>query len=254
MLGLVDTPGLDIPAGVHRIASDEQLSLNAEKYAQQLLDFIENAFEDTLLSESKIVRDRTALDRQVHCMLYLINPDIILSCKGLSFMDKIVLEKMQKRVNVIPCIGKSDLVTVRDLKTIRQYLKNDLLQNDIHVYNFEPEEDENGELVDLNDKLPFCLVNSEMLDDGQGLPMMGVQKGDQMILGREYIWGVVECENPNHCDFTLLKDLLFGGYMDDLRQETNQILYEQWRTERLSARRESIAVPASIKDKMRLEE
>jgi septin family protein len=48
-------------------------------------------------------------------------------------------------------------------------------------------------------------------------------------LGRVYPWGKVEVENPKHNDFVLLRSLLFGSHIDELRSITREELYEKVR-------------------------
>jgi septin family protein len=197
---------------VHKASASttEALNWQAKAYAESIISYIEAQFQSSLEQESKVRRDRTTMvDTRVHACLYLINPDIVLASRGLTEMDRIVLGMISTRVNVIPCLAKSDLVTVRDLRTIREYLKSDLHVNNIRLYRFEVDEDDE---VDMNQVAPFCLVNSEQLDEGSegSLPLMGVQQNGEVILGREYIWGVVETQNPAHCDFLALKNALLG--------------------------------------------
>ena len=59
-------------------------------------------------------------------------------------------------------------------------------------------------------------------------------------LSRTYPWGKVLVENPDHCDFTLLKSALFASHFDDLKVTTREVYYEQWRTEKLIEVRNSV--------------
>jgi hypothetical protein len=53
------------------------------------------------------------------------------------------------------------------------------------------------------------------------------------VRGRAYPWGVVEVDNEEHCDFVKLRQMLIRTYMEELREYTNDVLYENWRTEKL---------------------
>jgi len=53
------------------------------------------------------------------------------------------------------------------------------------------------------------------------------------IRGRSYPWGVIEVDNEEHCDFVKLRQMLVRTYMEELREYTNDYLYENWRTEKL---------------------
>uniref|UniRef100_A0A1I8FNK5 Septin-type G domain-containing protein n=1 Tax=Macrostomum lignano TaxID=282301 RepID=A0A1I8FNK5_9PLAT len=43
------------------------------------------------------------------------------------------------------------------------------------------------------------------------------RNGRRRVRGRQYPWGVVEVENPRHCDFTKLRIFLLGTHMQDLK-------------------------------------
>lgn len=55
----------------------------------------------------------------------------------------------------------------------------------------------------------------------------------RQVRGRAYPWGVVEVDNEDHCDFVKLRQMLVRTYMEELREYTNDVLYENWRTEKL---------------------
>jgi cell division control protein 11 len=248
-LRLIDTPGLDIPNGIHRApaSSIEALQSMAYSYADKLLNYIEKQFQQTLEQETKVNRVKGS-DGQVHCLYYFMNPDIILGSKGLTIMDKIVLGRLCERVNVIPCLAKSDLVTVRDLKQIQECIKRDLVEFELGVYDFGTDEEDEV----LRQKIPFCMVNSEeAFHETDGQRMMGITVDGKTMLGREYIWGMIQVENPDHCDFLTLRDAILGEYVDDLRANTSEVFYEKWRTENLVKQRKSVFVPNDLKKKLR---
>lgn len=58
-------------------------------------------------------------------------------------------------------------------------------------------------------------------------------KGRGQVRGREYPWGIVETENPEHSDFVKLRSMLVL-HMQDLREVTNDLHYENYRSQRLS--------------------
>lgn len=53
------------------------------------------------------------------------------------------------------------------------------------------------------------------------------------VRGRSYPWGVIEVDNEEHCDFVKLRQMLVRTYMEELREYTHDVLYENWRTEKL---------------------
>lgn len=193
-----------------------------------------------LQQESRIHRDpNSIIDERIHACLYLLDPATILTSQGFTMADKVILEKLSKRTNVILCLAKSDLVTVKELWRIKDFLRSDL--GALKMLD--------AGLNQIKTNIPFTLINSEVYrenplvlqESNQGLkgsvhgwmPEMGVMKDDVLILGREYVWGVAQTENPQHCDFMVLRSLLLGESMNDLRAETSECMYEEWRTEKL---------------------
>ena len=80
---------------------------------------------------------------------------------------------------------------------------------------------ENNEIMN---KVPFAVVgaNAEVATaDGR------------KVRGRRYPWGLIEVDNEEHCDFVKLRQMLVRTYMEELREYTNDVLYENWRTEKL---------------------
>merc|ERR1719411_2091802 len=46
-------------------------------------------------------------------------------------------------------------------------------------------------------------------------------------------WGIVDVENPEHCDFIKLRSMLIT-HMQDLQEVTHDVHYENFRSERLA--------------------
>jgi septin 7 len=73
-------------------------------------------------------------------------------------------------------------------------------------------------------RVPFAVVGSDQL----------VRTLDgREVRGRAYPWGVVEVDNEEHCDFVKLRQMLVRTYMEELREHTQNVLYEHWRSEKL---------------------
>jgi septin 7 len=64
--------------------------------------------------------------------------------------------------------------------------------------------------------------------------LVNSQDGRQ-VRGRAYPWGTIEVDNEAHCDFVKLRQMLVRTHMEELREHTNEILYENYRTEKLRA-------------------
>ncbi|KAG8857948.1 hypothetical protein FRB96_005439 [Tulasnella sp. 330] len=54
---------------------------------------------------------------------------------------------------------------------------------------------------------------------------------------RKYRWGTIDALDPKHCDFVALRTAVLGTHMRALRNSTKEVLYENFRTEKLLARR-----------------
>ena len=100
--------------------------------------------------------------------------------------------------------------------------------HNIHIFEAPTYENEDEEALaaakELMTKIPFAVVGSDKL----------VKTPDgREVRGRAYPWGVVEVDNEDHCDFVKLRQMLVRTYMEELREYTNDVLYENWRTEKL---------------------
>jgi septin 7 len=98
--------------------------------------------------------------------------------------------------------------------------------NNINIYNFPAlgDEEADSDLVSLRERIPFAVVGSNTI----------LEVGQKKVRGRRYPWGVVEVENIEHCDFTALRNLLVRTHMQDLIDVTNDVHYENFRSDRLS--------------------
>jgi cell division control protein 11 len=100
---------------------------------------------------------------------------------------------------------------------------------EIPIYNFpyDVEEDDEETIADnmeLRALLPFAVVGSEEEIELDGEP----------IRARIYPWGIVEVDNPHHSDFVRLRGAVLGSHLNDLKMLTEDLLYETYRTEKLS--------------------
>ncbi|RYP82529.1 hypothetical protein DL769_001635 [Monosporascus sp. CRB-8-3] len=56
------------------------------------------------------------------------------------------------------------------------------------------------------------------------------------VIGRKFPWGFANPYDEEHCDFTRLKETVFGEWRADLREASREQWYEGWRTSRLKQR------------------
>ncbi|KAJ1557698.1 hypothetical protein HK405_015381, partial [Cladochytrium tenue] len=138
-LRLIDTPGLVLPPAIHlyarqqaelapeaAAAQDRELEAVALKWCEPILAFIDAQYEATLHEESKVRRNPKSPDFQTHACLYFLDPQVVLSSRGLTPLDRHALRKLAARLNVIPVLGKADLLTRRQLVAARKLVVDDL--------------------------------------------------------------------------------------------------------------------------------
>ncbi|XP_034752907.1 septin 5b [Etheostoma cragini] len=81
---------------------------------------------------------------------------------------------------------------------------------------------------------PFCW-NGFMVQESTPFAVIGsntvVEARGQRVRGRLYPWGIVEVENPSHCDFVKLRTMLIRTHMHDLKDITNDVHYENYRAQ-----------------------
>jgi septin family protein len=259
-LRLIDTPGLPIP--IHNIsknASDFDPKIVGE-WCTSILLYIENQYEINLLEESRVRRNRRFPDSQVHVCLYLIDATTASVANGLTAIDIITIQKLAERVNLVPCLSKADLMTVKQLEKIKKAIRNDIDEHNLPIYMFDDDEDDDQDIKDQNamfrNMIPFVLVNAEETEVGDRIGIEYIEEDGKHILGRQYTWGTVDVENPEHCDFCDVKTFLLETHINDLKQLTKDYYYESWRTNKLmevkgaiskpivsSGLRQSVAVP-----------
>ncbi|EJT98880.1 GTP binding protein [Dacryopinax primogenitus] len=211
-LTIVDTPGFG-----------DNID-NSDSF-QEIIGYLERQYDDILAEESRIKRNPRFRDNRVHALIYFIPP----TGHALREMDILLMKRLSVRVNVIPVIGKADSLTAPELKAFRKRVMEDISQHDIQIYNFpyDDEEDDDETIEDnrsLQSLLPFAIVGStdEVEIDGQA------------VRARVYPWGVVEVDNPAHSDFARLRSVLLNSHLSDLKSLTHDLLYETYRTEKLS--------------------
>jgi len=203
MLTVVDTPGFGDAVD------------NSDCW-QPVIDYVENKYEEYLNAESKVNR-KTITDNRVHACLYFIAP----SGHGLKPLDVEFMRRLHDRLNIIPVIAKADTLTPEECQSFKKQILNEIQQHKIKVYEFP---DEDGDSAKLRQRAPFAVVGSNVLLEADG----------KKTRGRRYPWGVVEVENLAHCDFLPLRNLLLRTHMQDLREVTAGVHYENYRGRKLA--------------------
>ncbi|KAK6465038.1 Septin-domain-containing protein [Scheffersomyces coipomensis] len=176
-----------------------------------LCEFVDEQFRTYLYQSEQPFRNDLD-DTRVHCCLYIISPNNDI----LSPLDIKTMKELSKRVNLIPLIGKGDTLTRDELYFFKQHIKENLTFHDIKVCDLIQDVDFMEAIASY---IPFSIISSNE----------EIYKPDGSIVrGRIYPWGISEIENPIHCNFAKLRDLIMDENMLDLILSTEQH-YENYR-------------------------
>uniref|UniRef100_A0A1B0CR21 Septin n=2 Tax=Lutzomyia longipalpis TaxID=7200 RepID=A0A1B0CR21_LUTLO len=210
-LTVVDTPGFGD-------------AVNCDDSWRVCSAYIEEQFRQYFTDESGLNR-RNIQDNRVHCCLYFIPP----YGHSLRQMDLEMLRRLHRKVNIVLVIGKADTLTQVEVKKLKERILADLEENNLQLYQFpdcDSDEDEEFKQQDRELKacLPFAVVGSNTILEVAG----------RKIRGRQYPWGVVDVENPLHSDFIKLRTMLISTHMQDLKDTTQDVHYENFRAQCIS--------------------
>jgi len=206
IMTIIDTPGFGDRLDNSQICLD-------------VLQYVEDKFRDYFNEENKIQRNPKYLDPRVHVSLYFLDP----SGQNLTEMDIEFMRTLGRSTNIIPIIGRADSLSEHEIKSFKKSLYDQIASNNLQIYNFPIFSDDEAEFQEKNnvleDMLPFAIVGSEEMHELNG----------KKVRGRRYPWGLVEVENPEHCDFLTVKDVILNTHMEPLKEDTHSIHYEFFR-------------------------
>ncbi|KAJ9089706.1 Septin-6 [Entomophthora muscae] len=212
-LTVIDTPGF----------GDQ---LNREKDLEPIVAYIDEQFEKYLEDEMVTTERSEIEDNRVHALLYFIAPG-----SGIRSIDLIILKELSEKVNIIPVLAKADTLRLEEKLWNKRLIMNQILIHQIKTY---PTDfcDEKDLISHLMENIPFAVMGSQTKINVDG----------KTVRGRKYRWGVVEVDNPEHCDFSLLQEMLMKTCLHDITDSTHSIHYAHYRSKKLraSGRPESI--------------
>ncbi|CAF1027758.1 unnamed protein product [Adineta ricciae] len=190
---------------------------------QPIIDYIDSKYEEYLNAESRVIRKSHITDNRVHCCLYFIQP----TGHSLQPLDIEFMKRLHDRVNIIPVIAKADTLTSDELRLFKRSIMQDISNEKMKLYEFpECDDDDENKLTKIyKDKVPFAVVGSNFI----------LEKGSKRTRVRQYAWGVVDVEDEVHSDFIALRSMLIRTNLNDLRDVTHNIHYENYRYKKLSA-------------------
>ncbi|KAJ6655784.1 hypothetical protein lerEdw1_004837 [Lerista edwardsae] len=207
-LTIVDTPGFGD-------------AVNNTECWKPIADYIDQQFEQYFRDESGLNR-KNIQDNRVHCCLYFISP----FGHGLRPLDIEFMKALHQRVNIVPVLAKADTLTPTEVGRMKNKIRTEIDNFGIRIYQFpdcDSDEDEDFKLQDqaLKESIPFAVIGSNTVVEAKG----------RRVRGRLYPWGIVEVENPTHCDFVKLRTMLVRTHMQDLKDVTRETHYENYRAQ-----------------------
>ncbi|XP_009073279.1 PREDICTED: septin-2 isoform X1 [Acanthisitta chloris] len=228
-LTVVDTPGYGD-------------AINCRDCFKTIISYIDEQFERYLHDESGLNR-RHIIDNRVHCCFYFISP----FGHGLKPLDVEFMKAIHNKVNIVPVIAKADTLSLKERERLKKRILDEIEEHGIKIYHLpDAESDEDEDFKEqtrlLKASIPFCVVGSNQLIEAKG----------KKVRGRLYPWGVVEVENPEHNDFLKLRTMLIT-HMQDLQEVTQDLHYENFRSERLKRGGRKIEDEEVNKDQILLE-
>lgn len=218
----IEEDGIKLRLNVVTAPGFGALTNNADSW-RPIADEINTRFDTYLESESRLSRS-TIEDPRIHALLYFIEP----SGHSLRALDIAFMKQVHDKVNLIPVIAKADTLTDDEIVDFKRRILDDIKYQGISVFRPLVHETDDDDAAVLNNnvlsKLPFAVVGSTNY----------VQSADgRSVRGRSYPWGIIEVENENHNDFVRLRELLIRNYMEELKENTNNVLYENYRSAKL---------------------
>ncbi|XP_053936496.1 septin-12 isoform X2 [Cuculus canorus] len=197
--------------------------INNENCWDPIIKYINEQYERYLREEILITRKRKIPDTRVHGCVYFIPP----TGHWLRPLDLEFMQRLSKIVNVVPVIAKADTLTLEERAEFKQRIQEDLKTHAISVYpqeDFDQDPDDRALNDRIREEIPFAVVGADQEHQVNG----------KRVLGRKTKWGIIEVENPAHCEFPLLRDLLIRSHLQDLKDITHNVHYESYRVRRLN--------------------
>ena len=201
--------------------------------------YLEQQFDIVLAEETRIRRNPRFEDTRVHIALYFIEP----TGHGLRQVDIELMKRMSRYTNVLPIISKADSFTKEELAQFRKNIMDDIERFHVPVFKFDVDpEDDDLETIEENQALanlqPFAVVCSDL-------------KNERGQYVRHYPWGTVDINDEKASDLHVLKNVLFGSHLQEFKDTTQNLLYENYRAEKLSTVSETEAIEKDLAAKSR---
>ncbi|KUI61990.1 Septin-4 [Cytospora mali] len=183
-------------------------------------------------------------------------------------LDLQVLRILQGKTTVIPVISKADTITAKHMTVLKKTVWDSLKKANMDPLEVLGLEDDELESTPRSSRIPEESEDSEEDSDvggderdaGEDLPIQGNETPrprssknqdenpfipmsiispdlyEPEVIGRQFPWGFADPYNEEHCDFSRLKESVFGEWRGELREASREQWYEGWRTSRLKQR------------------
>lgn len=161
-----------------------------------IVNYIVSRLEDHLNEELKVqtTRYNDIADGRIHCCIYMISP----IGPGLKAIDLVTMKRLHKYVNLIPVIGKSDILSKQERKSFIEKVRQQISLNEIEIYSSD------------SHHLPLAITASNDISN---------ENGKRRRL-RDYPWGRMYIEENS--DFSKLRDLVLRSNMLSLIEATDR--------------------------------
>ncbi|CAH2350937.1 cell division control protein 11 [[Candida] railenensis] len=216
--------------------------INCDDDFKVIVDFLRHQYDEVLLEESRVKRNPRFKDGRIHVLIYMINP----TGHGLSEVDVKFMKHISSLVNIIPVIAKADSLTPKELKVNKALILEDMTNYGINYYKFNEYEYESDYIDDeiveynkyLNSLVPFSIIGANTYQEASGSNAGGEADEDLLklrVLNNKYL-KPINVENPEINDFTILKNVLLITHLNEFKELTHEVMYENYRTEALSGK------------------
>ncbi|KAI8324633.1 hypothetical protein GQ54DRAFT_256135, partial [Martensiomyces pterosporus] len=208
---LIDTPGID--------SFDEA---KAGSTINALAWEIERRLLATLEDEVKTRRGKSLHSSHIHAVVYVIPPPV---CS--TFVSDSPSHRPDTAMDILT---DTDILAIKQLGRFangifserRQSLRPDSpSRSHAHV---EPQTKANESLISVH----------SMRTHSDSVFIKRLQQRREVFLVREFGWGQLQLNNPDHCDFALLVAVVFHSFRQSLEIWTDKVHYETFRMQRMS--------------------
>lgn len=214
-------------------------AINCDDDFKVVVDFLRHQYDEVLLEESRVKRNPRFKDGRIHVLIYMVVP----TGHGLSEIDIKFMQNVLNLVNIIPVIAKADSLTPQELLLSKRMILEDLQRFNVNYYKFNEYEHEldyiDDEIIEYNKYLnlliPFSVIGANVFQEQK----TGDEEDDDIlklrVLNTQYL-KPINVENPEINDFTILKNVLLITHLNEFKELTHDVMYENYRTEALSGK------------------